>query len=201
MVRLLPLALLLCCATPSAAYAPGPSASHPPVSDSRFVELGDIDGENVAAALVDATARAKAGERFIPIRISSDGGSVFAGLEFIKAVVDLQLDYGVKTVCIVDSHAYSMAAVILESPACDVRLARPYATIMIHHASVKVAGSSDKLDDASLMLKAVDEAMLGLIADRMHLPFAELLKRIDHRDYWLSARGALAAGALDALVE
>lgn len=187
----------------SCAHVRGPSASFGGVSAkaSDYVELGDIDALSAMVVAEEFKVKAKAGHKRITIRISSDGGSVFAGLDMIKDIVDAKEAYGVKTVCLVDNRAYSMAMVVLQSAACDVRAMKPYATLMIHHASVKTQGTADDLDDTSLILKAIDRAMLTIVANRMKMPIDELYKRIDRRDWWMAGEEALKVRAVDVIAE
>ena len=65
----------------------------------------------------------------VELNISSNGGSLQAGLQIISIIKEMQ-SKGVKFTGIVKGKAISMAFLILI--VCDVRLARKYSSLMIH---------------------------------------------------------------------
>jgi ATP-dependent Clp protease, protease subunit len=127
------------------------------------------------------------------IRINSPGGSVDAGL----VLIDTFRASKSPVYCLVESKAYSMAAITLLF--CDRKYALEHATIMLHEASYGTMG-----DDPSNRSRL---EFLTTYLDKMH---AELAKRLGmtHDKYrakirdawWLMADEAEKAGIVDAVV-
>jgi len=127
------------------------------------------------------------------IRINSPGGSVDAGL----ILIDTFRASKSPVYCLVESKAYSMAAITLLF--CDRKYALDHATIMLHEASYGTMG-----DDPSNRSRI---EFLTNYLDKMH---RELAKRVgmSHDKYrekirdawWLMADEAEKAGIVDAVV-
>ncbi len=126
------------------------------------------------------------------VLINSGGGSVEAGLVLIDTMRAIESP----THCLVESKAYSMAAITLAF--CDKRYALPHATIMLHEASYGTAG-----EDPS------NRARLDFLArylDGLHVEIARRLGmktevyRAKIRDaWWLLASEALTAGVVEGI--
>ena len=127
------------------------------------------------------------------IRINSGGGSVQAGLILLDTMKALKSP----TYCLVESKAYSMAAILLVF--CDKRLALDHATIMLHEASFGLSGEDPT--NRSRM-KFVTNYLDGL-----HKEIAAVL-RMDEKAYraklrdawWLLADEAVEANIIDGVV-
>ncbi|MEZ4266801.1 MAG: ATP-dependent Clp protease proteolytic subunit [Myxococcota bacterium] len=124
--------------------------------------------------------------------LNSGGGSVEAGLVLIDTMRSLKSPI----YCLVESKAYSMAAIILAF--CDKRYALDHATIMLHEASYGTAGE-DPTNRSRL-------DFLARYLDGLHVEIAARLKmapekyRARIRDaWWLLASEAEAAGVVDAV--
>lgn len=127
------------------------------------------------------------------ILINSGGGSVDAGL----ILIDTFRAAKSPVYCLVESKAYSMAAITLLF--CDRKYALEHATIMLHEASYGTMG-----DDPSNRSRL---DFLTKFLDNMHI---QLAKRIGmtHKKYrarirdawWLRADEAQKAGIIDAVV-
>ena len=128
------------------------------------------------------------------ILINSPGGSVDAGL----ILIDTFRASKSPVYCLVESRAYSMAAITLLF--CDRKYALDHATIMLHEASYGTMG-----EDPSNRSRIY---FLTRHLDRMHV---ELAKRVgmSHEKYrekirdawWLMADEAEKAGIVDAVVK
>ncbi len=135
-------------------------------------------------------------------QIASFGGSVFAGLNLILEIEALKkLHPQTKTVCVVDSHAMSMAVVFLESGACDVRLATRRSVLLAHRASTSLEGTAEQIQEGLDFLRALDWAMAEIIAPRIGMSTEGYLKRVTGRDWVFSAPEAVALGFVDYLVD
>ena len=127
------------------------------------------------------------------IRINSPGGSVGAGL----VLIDTFRASKSPVYCLVESRAYSMAAITLVF--CDKRYALNHATIMLHEASYGTMG--DDMSNRSRM-KFTVKYLDGLhreIAQRLKMDHATYRKKI-RNSWWLLAKGAAKAGIIDAVV-
>lgn len=184
------LALALCgCITTDAR----PATEHE-ISDDMHV-VGDVD----AASLQDLTEEIKhapAGE--FALYFNSPGGSVFAGLDFMREMEAAQRR-GVHFVCTADLAA-SMGAVIFS--VCDVRLALPRAMILIHSVSMDGGGNTRERRESADDLEAITDALLRQIY-RTFTPGVmsfEDLKARSARDFWLDSERAEALGLVQAVL-
>lgn len=171
-----------------------------PFRFSNTVDVGNVDDMPLAVALMQFTRLAEGGAREITLRIDSFGGSVALGHRWGKEMEDLKKRHGIKVTCIVDGAAYSMGAVILESPLCDQRLATKRSTILFHNGSVGVRGTAADLEQAALYLVALNQAMALVVCDRIGMPLAEYQARIAHADWIMAVTEALALNVIDGVV-
>lgn len=127
------------------------------------------------------------------LRINSGGGSVEAGLVLIDTM------QGIKSPihCVVESKAYSMAAIILAF--CDRRYALPHGTIMMHEASYGTAGEDPSNRSRLDFLARYLDQLHVQIAKRLKMPVDGYRARI--RDaWWLLADEAMKAGVIDEVI-
>lgn len=202
--KLLRVALLLCltagltaCSTGNV-HARGKKANK---SASKSITLTDrvvdLNGSITDTMIMKAQAKLykfdEASHDPVWIRINSGGGSVQAGLILLDTMKALKSP----TRCLVESKAYSMAAILLVF--CDERYALDHATIMLHEASFGLQGEDptnrSRMDFITKYL------------DGIHVEIAELLDmkvdayRAKLRDaWWLLADEALDARIIDSIV-
>lgn len=131
----------------------------------------------------------------IQIYINSPGGGVYAGLgiydtmQFIKPKV--------ATIC--TGMAASMGAVLMGAGEKGMRAALPHARIMIHQPLGGAQGqASDIQITAREILKLKDE-LYEIIAKHSGQAFDKIEKDSD-RDYWMTAKEALAYGMIDEIL-
>ncbi len=161
------------------------------------VDLGDIDEENLLRAGIRLTQLIQGGERFVTIRIDSFGGSIFQGMRWGRQMEDLKKAYGVEVTCIVDGSAYSMGAVLLESPLCDRRLATLRSTILFHNGSSGARGTVEDMKQALDFLEALNEMMAWFVSNRLGVTVQDYRFRIDGHDWAMAAPEALTANVID----
>jgi ATP-dependent protease ClpP protease subunit len=195
--RFLLLVLALGCASSPARRADGFTAAY---RYTETVDVGDVDEESMAAALLNLSHVADSGAKRVTLRIDSAGGSVFLGMKWIRLVTDLKKAHSLKVTCIVDGTAYSMGAVILESPVCDTRLATVNSTLLFHNGSGGPKGTEKELESARALLRALNAAMAGLVAQRLHMPVERYQAMIADGDWAMAAVDALANHALDGVI-
>jgi ATP-dependent protease ClpP protease subunit len=170
-------------------------ASHRPV----MIEIGEIDDGQVAGALFKISKHVGHGDKNITLRINSDGGSVFAGMEFIQNVEEYKKQ-GVKFTCIVDHRAISMGFVILQA-VCDTRLATERSFFLAHNGSLQTGGTTEEIEQGLEILEAIHDGMARICAKRIGIPVEEYKKKLkDKRSWILNAHEALKANVIDGLV-
>lgn len=164
------------------------------------IDLGDIDSDPTTSALVRFKGLADSGAHVVTIRIDSAGGSIRLGLRWIREITDIKKAHNVHVDCVVDGAAYSMAAIILESPVCDSRLATPSSTILFHNGRGGAEGTEEEMEESRRMLAAFNSALATLVAQRMGLSVADYRAHINGKDWVLSASEAFENHILDAVV-
>jgi len=177
----------------SHARAAKPEGAHIQLND-RVVDLNGGIGmamiKKAQSSLLELDAQSHAP---IWLRINSGGGSVEAGLILIDTMKALQSP--VK--CLVESKAYSMAAIILVF--CAEKYVMPHATLMLHEASYGTAGEDPtnraRLDFLSNYLDSIHEE----IAAALGMPVTTYRKKI--RDaWWIMSKEATREGIVDGIV-
>ncbi len=127
------------------------------------------------------------------LRINSGGGSVDAGLILIDTMNAIESP----VYCVVESKAYSMAAIILTF--CERRYALEHATIMLHEASYGTAGEDPTIRSRLEFLTRYLDMLHVEIAKKLGMPADVYRARI--RDaWWLMADEAKKAGVVDEVV-
>ncbi len=192
-------ASLTACATDSAhARGKGKRAKKKATNSITLTErVVDLNGPIMDSMILKAQSKLykfdESSHEPVWIRINSGGGSVQAGLILLDTMKALKSP----TKCLVESKAYSMAAILLVF--CDERYALDHATIMLHEASFGLQGEDptnrSRMDFITKYL------------DSIHVEIAEILKmkldvyRAKLRDaWWLLADEALKANIIDSIV-
>ncbi|MGB0589566.1 MAG: ClpP family protease [Myxococcota bacterium] len=161
---------------------------------NRTIELnGSISRQMIQSAQSKLLKFDEKSHEPVWIRLNSGGGSVDAGLILIDTMQAVESP----VYCVVESKAYSMAAIILTF--CERRYALDHATIMLHEASYGTAG-----EDPSIRSRL---DFLTRYLDLLHVEIAKKLNmRVDVyrakiRDaWWLMAHEAKKAGVIDEVI-
>jgi len=188
---------LTACATDSA-HARGKKAKSKASKSITLTErVVDLNGPITDSMILKAQSKLykldESSHDPVWIRINSGGGSVQAGLILLDTMKALKSP----TRCLVESKAYSMAAILLVF--CDERYALDHATIMLHEASFGLQGEDptnrSRMDFITKYL------------DSIHVEIAQILdmKVADYRAklrdaWWLLADEALKASIIDSIV-
>lgn len=131
----------------------------------------------------------------IVLEIDSPGGEVDIGFQLAKAIEDSKIPI----VCAVDGEAASMAFFILQS--CAVRVATPRSKLMIHGVTIVAPVTQQNLPGLAKLIEVYNEMLIQHIVPRMKLPEAEIRKKMDEGDWWMTAAEGVEFGALDGLIE
>ncbi len=199
MLKLRTPALLATLAAATVACAGAASHAAPPVTDrivvnDRVIDYsGPVTFDLIKRAQKQVLDFAAQGDEPIWFRVNSPGGSVDAGLILVDTIKSVKAPIH----CVVESAAYSMAAIFLTY--CDKRYALKHATIMLHEASYGMMG-----EDPSNRAR---HEFLTKYLDRMHVEIAGNIK-MDVKKYrerirdawWLLTDEALASNIIDAVV-
>lgn len=162
----------------------------------RIIFLGDEVNSATANLVVAQLLFLDAeGEGDISLYINSPGGSVYDGLAILDTMNQIKSDvatYGV-------GLQASMGAVLLASGTKGKRYMLPHAKTMIHQPS---SGTKGKVTDMEIDLKeglAVKNELVKILVEATGKKESELRNDME-RDYWMTAKEALAYGLIDQIV-
>lgn len=164
------------------------------------IEMGAFDSDGMAAAYTKYMEYVDRGDKVITFNINSNGGSVFGGLELIKLIEDTKKLKGIHTICIVDTHAYSMGVIFLESYACDERYATERSTLLFHNASADAQGNQEELRKTAKAVEEVSLAMANLVCARLKITLPQYLSHVNKGDWLMGYKEALDIGAIDGVI-
>ena len=184
MFRFQILVIALCCCAPSRLAAGDLDRYRAEAAQPyrNTVDVGDVDVDPMVEALGGFMRLASEGKKEVTLRIDSHGGGIFLGLKWMRLMEDVKKANSIHVTCIVDGMAASMAAVILESPICDTRLATSRSLILFHNGSAGVQGNAEDMKQAVAFLEALNTAMAEVVSARMGISAEAYRARIAHGD-------------------
>ncbi|NCG09260.1 MAG: ATP-dependent Clp protease proteolytic subunit [Verrucomicrobia bacterium] len=132
----------------------------------------------------------------ISLYINSPGGSVTDGMAIYDTMNFLECE--IVTYCV--GQAASMATLLLAAGTPGKRYALPNSRILMHQPSGGATGQTSDISIAAREILRWRERMNSLIAQHTHKTVAEIEADSD-RDFYLSAKDALAYGLVDKVIE
>ena len=126
----------------------------------------------------------------LEVHINSDGGDAFEG----TAIYNLIRNAPVKTVGIVDGHAFSAATFILA--ACDKRIMLTGTVMLVHNAWTIAIGNAEELRAVADDLDKLMESNRKLLLERCSMSEEELIALMAE-DRMITPEEALAFGFID----
>ncbi len=158
---------------------------------------GEINDENLALPKLILSLSS---DQNLTFHIDSPGGYVSSGLDFIDEMRAAQRR-GVTVTCVVESAAYSMAAVILES--CDIRLMKKQASIMFHTVSISGAEGGNQWTYERLVqaIAEYNKRLAIFVVGRLNISLECYEAHVKDKDWWLGYEEALDVGAIDGYIE
>ncbi len=164
----------------------------------RVVFLGSEINDQVANAIVAQLLFLETDnpDADISLYINSPGGSVTAGMAIFDTMNYIKCP--VRTVCI--GLAASMGAFLLMAGEKGKRLALPNSEVMIHQPSGGASGQSTDVTIHAEWLLKTKKKMNGLMADLTGQPLERIQNDVE-RDYFMSAKEALAYGIIDEIYQ
>ena len=158
------------------------------IGSDGFTGIGEKD-------VVEALAQLRAeGHQNLEVRVSSPGGSVFAGLAIYRAISEWK---GKKT-CMVDGLAASAASFIML--ACDKVLAGPEAMVMVHEAWGVGMGNAADLEATAALLRKANDSIVGIYSTRTKMTPDEA-RAYMAEETWFTAQQAMDAGLISGVLE
>jgi ATP-dependent Clp protease protease subunit len=159
----------------------------------------DINDESVEYVKEAFSMLYLKGSPNITILISSEGGSVDAGLD----IVDILSLYPGKKTAIVIGCASSMAAVILQ--VCDERKATPHSSILIHHINRRRIGldvlrDKKKTDALLKSMEKSQERLYKILAKKTGRNVKEIRVECEKNRH-MTVDEAIAFGLLDGVYQ
>ncbi|KRO14234.1 protease subunit of ATP-dependent Clp protease [Lactiplantibacillus xiangfangensis] len=126
----------------------------------------------------------------VTLEIASNGGEVDPATEIYTVLHN----YNGQVTASIISNAYS-AGTIIAMGADKVQMS-PGAKMMIHNASSGTEGNYHDMDKASGMLKATNQAIANMYAEKTGKPIQDFLDLMD-QETWLTADDAIKLGLAD----
>jgi len=162
--------------------------------DNHVVLKGKICEKSISKAIVDISNIGNSSE--IVLFISSPGGEVFAGNNFIQFMNYLRMK-GKTFTCVAD-FAASMAFGIFQ--ACDNRYVTPSTILMQHQMSVGLQDQYENLKNRISLLDAINYQAIATQARRTNLTVEEFKAKVVS-DWWLYGESSVSQNAADKVVQ
>lgn len=140
--------------------------------ESEKISPEDVCPQDIINELKDV-------KKDITVRINSCGGSVSAGLSIASYLQSLK----VKTTCIVDGVAASIASVIACS--CDDLVMHPSSYLMIHRVWGNVVGNSEELRKEADTMEKMTKSLIKIYKRKFDLSEEEIEKLLAD-ETWIS---------------
>ena len=130
------------------------------------------------------------------IYLSTNGGSVTAGLKLINVIKDLE-NMNIEVNCIADT-AISMGFVIFQS--CTNRYVLSHSTLMQHQMSLSgVGGKLLEINSYMSHINTIEDELNQMQAARINMSQTEFENRISN-DWWLTTNEAINLNVADTVV-
>ena len=150
-------------------------------------EVNDVSANLIVAQLLFLEAEDPSKD--IQLYINSPGGSVTAGMQYIKC--------DVSTICL--GMAASMGAFLLSSGAKGKRYALPNSTIMIHQPSGGAQGQATEIQIVADQIAKTKKKLNEILSANTGQPL-EIVEKDTDRDNYMTAEEAKAYGLIDGVV-
>jgi ATP-dependent protease ClpP protease subunit len=164
------------------------------LTNDNFVALrGPVNSQSIAE-LISNLLDKNSDERYI--YLSTNGGSVDAGLKLINVIKDLE-NSDVKVNCIADT-AISMGFVIFQS--CTNRMVLSHSTLMQHQMSMSnVRGKLLELNSYMLHINKIEDELNLMQASRLNMSQSEFEQKVMN-DWWLTTAESIEQNVADEIV-
>jgi ATP-dependent Clp protease, protease subunit len=164
----------------------------------RIVFLGTPIDDDVANSVIAQLLFLESQDKTkdIKLYINSPGGSVTAGLAIFDTMHYITAD--VSTICV--GMAASMGAVLLSAGARGKRFVLPNSEVMIHQVLGGAEGQASDIKIRAERILQMKETLNKILAACTGQPHDKIERDTD-RDYFMTAREAVAYGLVDKIIE
>jgi len=164
------------------------------LTNDNFVALrGTVTSQSVAEVISNLIDK---NDDVRYIFLSTNGGSVIAGLKLINTIKDLE-NLGIVVNCIADT-AISMGFVIFQS--CSNRMVLSHSTLMQHQMSLSgVRGKLLELNSYMHHINKIEDELNLMQATRLNMSQQEFENRINN-DWWLTTSESIENNVADEIV-
>lgn len=132
------------------------------------------------------------------IYLNSVGGQVWAGIGIIDELISQSLRGGGNHEITIKVRGVAASAAGMILQAADKRIMGTNSQLMIHKGSSGVCGTADDIADEHSWWQASVDQMVSLFLSRTDLiSKREFLRKINRRDWWMSAQEAVDMGFAD----
>jgi ATP-dependent Clp protease protease subunit len=149
--------------------------------------VGDVDEDTCQTFVTQFTDAVRSGQSFIPVIIHSTGGNLFDALKIVALMKSCPVP--VMTICF--GHAYSAGALLFSAGTEGHRWIGPYATLMLHQASMcGITGTAKEVTNEARELERANEQSFTYLAENTGQDrnlFSDMVKEADG-DVYLNAQ-------------
>lgn len=136
------------------------------------------------------------GQPFVPILISSYGGSIYA----LMTMIDVIKASPVPVVTVCSGKCMSAGAILLAAGTDGYRYAAPHSTVLVHDAATMMEGKVKDIENQAAELSRLNTILFSLLAKQTHKPldfFVKMLDKKSHIDWFMSAQEAQGYGIVN----
>lgn len=164
------------------------------LTNDNFVSLrGPVNSQSIAE-LISNLLDKNSNERYI--YLSTNGGSVDAGLKLINVIKDLE-NSNINVNCIADT-AISMGFVIFQS--CTNRMVLAHSTLMQHQMSMSnIRGKLLELNSYMLHINKIEDELNLMQASRLNMSKSEFEEKVMN-DWWITTNESIEQNVADEIV-
>ncbi len=164
----------------------------------HIIFLGSPIDNNVANTIIAQLLflESENPDKDIHLYINSPGGIVNSGLAIYDTMQHIKAD--VSTICV--GLAASMASVLLAGGAPNKRFILPNAEVMMHQPHGGAQGQASDIEISARQILKTRERINRILAHHSGVELSKVAADVD-RDYWLTAKEAVAYGLVDKIME
>ena len=134
------------------------------------------------------------------IYLNSVGGEAWAGIGIIDELISQSIRGGGTHEITIKVRGVAASAAAMMLQAADRRLIGKNSQLMIHKGSSGIVGTADDIADEHEWWQASIDQMVELFLSRTDgITRASLLRKINRRDWWLTASEAVDIGFADGI--
>jgi ATP-dependent Clp endopeptidase proteolytic subunit ClpP len=162
--------------------------------DRLLVLKGDVRAHRVDPIVEEMVLLSKDSPRKIFMVINTNGGSIEAGMRLVTTMRSIDNE----VICLVDSKAYSMGAII--AAFCTRTYVQKHAMLMFHEAHYGVSGMESIVPSRVEATQKYLKLFHTEIAKRLKMSYTAYRDKII-TEWWMTAEEAVRAGVAHAVID